>query len=144
MDTTEASNALAEIHQRTQQTLRQGSPRLPAWYTFGSAAAVAILSAGDDLTGWSRTAMVVGAGLTLVGLTVALERFTGVRLRMRSQRWGPLILFFAAVMGTAIGVGTPLRFSDVPADATIAGIAAAVVWAAAINRVQAAAIRRPA
>src|SRR5690348_13315053 len=106
MDTTEASNALAEIHQRTQQTLRQGGPRFPAWYTAGSAATVAILLARDDVTGWLGTAMLVGAGLVLVGLTIALERFTGVRLRMRSLRWGPLVLFFAAVMGTAIGVGT--------------------------------------
>ncbi|MFC6568078.1 hypothetical protein [Actinoplanes utahensis] len=141
MDATEASNALTEIQQRTRQTLRQGSPRLPWWYTFGSAAAVAALGAGQDLTGRFGTAVFIGAGLALVGLAFALERFTGVRLRMRVMRWSPLILFGAAVMGTAIAVGTPLRLYDVPADATIAGIASAVVWAATINRCQAAAIR---
>jgi membrane associated rhomboid family serine protease len=144
MDATEASNALTEIDQRSRQTLRQGSPRLPGWYIAGSAVAVAILSASQDLTGPLATAMLIGAGLVLVGLAVALERFTGVRLRMRVLRWGPVILFFAAVMGTAIVVGTALRLYDVSADATIAGIAAAAVWAATVNRCQAAAIGKPA
>ena len=41
MGTTEAAKALAEIEHRHQQTLRRGSPdRLPAWFTYGMAAAL--------------------------------------------------------------------------------------------------------
>jgi hypothetical protein len=145
VDATEASNALAEIQQRSEQTLRQGSPRkLPAWYVYGTAAALAAMLATDDLTGWTATGTKLAALLTLIGLTTALERVTGVRLRMRSLRWMPLALFIAAVLATFIGAGTLLRLYDVPADATIAGIAAAVVWAVTISRVNAAAIRNPA
>lgn len=140
MDATEAAQALTEINERQQQTLRRGSPRrVPAWFTFGSAAALALMSASHDVTGWSGNAMTLTAVVAMISLAFALERFTGVRLRLRAQRWTPMVLFGMAVLTTLIGVGTLLRLYDVPADGTIAGLAAALVWVAAMGPVQAAA-----
>lgn len=144
MDATEASNALTEMQQRTQQTLRQGSPRLPGWYVASTAAALVIMVASSDLSGWYDTAMSLAGALALIVLAAVLERVTGVRLRMRSLRWAPLVLFAVALLATLIGVGTLMRLYDVAADDTIAGVATALVWAAAVNKVQAAAIRKPA
>ncbi len=140
MDATEASKALAEIHQRHQQTLRQGSPRrIPAWFTYGSAAGLALASASHDFTGWAATSMALIGAAALISLTVALERSTGVRLRMRALRWAPLALFAVAVLTAIIGVGSLLRLFDVPADDTIAGLAGALVWIAAMGPTQGAA-----
>ncbi|MEU4621898.1 hypothetical protein AB0G04_18230 [Actinoplanes sp. NPDC023801] len=140
MDATQAAQALTEINERQQQTLRQGSPRrVPAWFKFGTAAALALTSASHDVAGWRGTAMTLTALVALIGLAFALERFTGVRLRLRAQRWTPMVLFSLAVLTTLIGVGTLLRLYDVPADGTLAGLAAAVVWVAAMGPTQAAA-----
>ncbi len=140
MDATEAAQALTEINQRQQQTLRHGAPgRVPAWFTYGSAAGVVLASASNDVAGWTSTAMALTAAVALLSLAAALERSTGVRLRLRAMRWTPVALFFAAVLTTLIGVGTLLRLYDVPADGTIAGLATALVWIAAIGPTQAAA-----
>ncbi|MEU8663356.1 hypothetical protein [Actinoplanes philippinensis] len=140
MDATEAAQALTEIHERQQQTLRRGSPRrVPAWFNLGSAAVLVLLSASHDADGWKSLVMTLAALVAALGLGFALERFTGVRLRLRAQRWMPMVLFGVAVLSTLIGVGTLLRLSDVPADGTLAGIAAAVVWVAAMGPAQGAA-----
>ncbi|GIF09075.1 hypothetical protein [Actinoplanes siamensis] len=140
MDATEAAQALTQINERQQQTLRQGTPRqLPAWFNFGSAAALVLTSASHDVAGWMGTGMSLTALVALISLAFALERFTGVRLRLSAQRWTPTVLFGIVVLTTLIGVGTLLRLYDVPADGTLAGIAAALVWLAAIKPAQAAA-----
>ncbi|AEV86948.1 hypothetical protein ACWT_5929 [Actinoplanes sp. SE50] len=140
MDATEAAKALAEIDQRGRQTLRQGSPRrVPAWFAYGSAAALALACAGNDMTGWVRTAMLLTGAATLIILAAAMDRVTGVRLRMRAVRRAPWALFAAAVLATVIGVGTVLRLLDVPADGTLSGLAGALVWITAIGPTQAAA-----
>ena len=140
MDATEAARALTEITERRQQTLRQGSPRrVPAWFNFGSAGALVLTSASHDVAGWVGTTMTLTALVVIIALAFALERVTGVRLRLRAQRWTPMVLFGMAVLTTLIGVGTLLRLYDVPADGTIAGLAAALVWVAAMGPAQAAA-----
>jgi hypothetical protein len=140
MDAIEAANALAEIEQRHQQTLRQGSPqRLPGWFTYGSAAGLALASASHDATGWTATGMTLTAAVAMIALAAALERSTGVRLRMRAQRWTPVALFVLAVLTAMIGVGTLMRLYDVPADGTIAGLVGALVWITAMGPAQAAA-----
>jgi membrane associated rhomboid family serine protease len=140
MDATEASQALTEIQQRRQQTLRRGGPRrVPAWFTYGSAAGLALASASYDASGWVRTVMSVAGAAVLLAMAALLERSTGVRLRMRALRWTPLALFLAAVLTANIGVGTLMRLLDVPADATIAGLAGALVWIVAMGPTQAAA-----
>ncbi|HST80890.1 MAG TPA: hypothetical protein VLL08_04000 [Kineosporiaceae bacterium] len=140
MDATEAASALAEIQQRHQQTLRQGSPRrLPAWFTYGSAGGLALASASNDATGWTATGMILTAAVAMIALAAAVERSTGVRLRMRAQRWTPVALFAVAVITAMIVVGTLMRLYDVPADGTIAGLAGALVWIAAMGPAQAAA-----
>ncbi|MDI6103855.1 hypothetical protein QLQ12_35095 [Actinoplanes sp. NEAU-A12] len=147
MDATEAAQALTEINKRQQQTLRQGSPhRVPAWFNFGSAAGLVLISASHDVAGWMGTAMALTAVVVMISLAFALERLTGVRLRLRAQRWTPMVLFGTAVLTTLIGVGTLLRLYDVPADGTIAGLAAALVWVVAMAPAQAAAstFRNPA
>jgi hypothetical protein len=140
MNAIEAAQALTEINERQQQTLRQGSPRrVPAWFNLGSAATLVLMSASHDVSGWTGTAMTLTALVVLISLGFALERFTGVRLRLRAQRWTPMVLFGMAVFTTLIGVGTLLRLYDVPADGTIAGLAAAMVWVTAMGPAQAAA-----
>ncbi|GAA4609934.1 hypothetical protein BJY16_007588 [Actinoplanes octamycinicus] len=137
MDATEASKALAEIHQRQQQTVRRANPRrLPAWFTYGSAAGLALISASNDLAGWPHSLMLLAGGTALLGTAAALERSTGVRLRLRALRWTPLALFAAAVLVAIIGVGSLARLLDVPADGTIAGLAGALVWIAAMGPAQ--------
>lgn len=147
MDATEAAQALTEINQRQQQTLHQGTPRrVPAWFKYGTAAALALTSASHDVAGWTGNAMTLTAAVAIISLAFALERSTGVRLRLRAQRWTPLVLFGTVVLTTLIGVGTLLRLYDIPADGTIAGLAAALVWIAAMAPAQAAASapRKPA
>jgi hypothetical protein len=140
MDATEAAQALTEINQRRQQTLRQGAPRrVPVWFKCGSAAALVLLSASYDVAGWAGTVMNLTAIVVIISLGFALERFTGVRLRLHAQRWTPMALCAIAVLATHIGVGTLLRLYDVPADGTIAGLAAALMWFAAVGLAQAAA-----
>jgi O-antigen/teichoic acid export membrane protein len=139
-----ADEALAEMDRRQQQTLRQGSPRrFPAWFTYGTAAGLTLIWAGSDLTGLAGGG-VAGVGvIAIVALTTALERVTGVRLRMRALRWTPLALLTVAIMVTAIVAGSVMRLLDVPAAGTIGGLAAAVVWVVGLGPVQAAAATRP-
>ena len=113
----------------------------PAWFTYGSAAGLALASASNDATGWTATGMALTAAGVMITLAAALERSTGVRLRMRAQRWTPVALFAVAVVTAIIGVGTLMRLYDVPADGTIAGLAGALVWIAVMGPAQAAASR---
>ncbi|WP_127503393.1 hypothetical protein [Actinoplanes solisilvae] len=139
-----ADEALAEMHRRNQQTLSQGSPRrFPAWFTYGTAAALTLVWAGSDLTGWVA-GVVSGVGVLLIAaLTTGLERVTGVRLRMRALRWTPLVLLTAAMLITAIVVGSVMRLLDVPVANTIGGLVAALVWVIGIGPAQAAAATKP-
>ena len=136
--------ALAELDRRRQQTLRQGSPRrFPAWFTYGTAAALTLVWAGSDLTGLAAGAVTGGGVLAIVALTTFFERVTGVRLRMRALRWTPLVLLTVAMMVTAIAVGSVMRLLDVPAASTIGGLAAALVWVVGMGPAQAAAGNGP-
>lgn len=147
MDAVEASAALAEMRRRTQQTVDQGGPsRLPAWFTYGTAGSLVLVTASSDVGGRIGVGMTVAGAIAIVALVRALERTTGVRLRMRALRWTPVLIFTAAVVATIIVVGTLLRLFDVPIAGTLAGLAAAVVWVAAMGRTQAASttVRHPA
>ena len=143
MDVDDASRALAEIEKREQETLDRGGPRrLPAWFTYGVAAALELVWAAGDLDGRPALALtaagVVGAG----ALARAAERSTGIRLRLRSLRWGPMLAFVVAVLATGIVAGTVLRMLDVPVAGTLGGLAAGAVWVAAMGRTQRAATQR--
>lgn len=147
VDSQEASQALAEMRRRKEQTLRQGSPRrVPAWYTYGTAASFVPVWGGTDLEGWPRVVLIVIGVAMTVGLTVLHERITGVRLRMGSLRLTPIVVLAAVMLVTAIVVGSVLRLYDVPGNGTIAGLAAALVWVMGMGRAQAAAgtVRDPA
>ncbi|WP_249998066.1 hypothetical protein [Actinoplanes sp. M2I2] len=145
MDVDEASRSLAEIDKRQQETLERGGPRrLPAWFTYGGAAALTLGWAGTDLTRPASTILTAVSAVALIALAWALERSTGVRLRRRSLRYRPLLAFVAAVVVTGIGVGTVLRLFDVPVAGTIGGLAAGAVWIGAMGIAQTAATtRRP-
>ncbi|WP_250030700.1 hypothetical protein [Paractinoplanes maris] len=143
MDIDEASNALAEIEKRRQETLDRGGPlHIPAWFTYGGAAALALAWAGSDVTRPASTVMTAAGFVAVLSLAWALERSTGIRLRMSSLRLAPILLFGVAVVGTGIVIGTILRLLDVPVAGTISGLAAGAVWVAAMGRTQAAATRR--
>ncbi|HWS36546.1 MAG TPA: hypothetical protein VN408_27900 [Actinoplanes sp.] len=142
MDVDEASKALAEMQRRSEQTLRQGSPsRFPGWYTWGSAAGLALIFASGDFSGWAAIGLIT-AGVALTGgLSVLLERITGVRLRMRALRVWPIALVIAAILVTAIVVGSVMRLYDVPWDSSIGGLAGGLVGALGMGRAQTAAAR---
>ncbi|MGK5684326.1 hypothetical protein [Actinoplanes sp. URMC 104] len=146
MDVDEASRALAEIERRRQETLDRGGPRrMPAWFTYGAAAALALVWAGGDVEGRPALAMTMAGILAVGALAWAVERSTGIRLRMSSLRFGPVAAFVAAVVATGIVVGSVLRALDVPVAGTIAGLASGAVWVLAMRRTQVAATtRRPA
>ena len=144
MDVDEAARALNEMQRRNQQTVAQGSPRrAPVWSVLGSAAGLALVFASGDVSGWAATALLVAGVLLTALVAVALERVTGVRLRIRGSRWWPMALLTAVMLVVAIVVGTVLRFYDVPVASTLSGLAAAVVWIAGVGPVQAAASRAP-
>ncbi|MBO3736887.1 hypothetical protein [Actinoplanes flavus] len=142
MDVDEASKALAEMQRRNEQTLRQGSPsRLPAWYTFGSAAALMLIWASGDVDGWLEVAMIAGGVGATLALTRLLERITGVRLRARALRIGPIALLITAMLIVSIVVGSVMRLYDIAASNTIGGLAASIVLILAGGSAQAAAAR---
>jgi hypothetical protein len=134
-----ASAALDDIDRRTRQTLRQGSPRrLPAWYTYGSAASLVLVAAGTDVTGLAAVSMMLAGLSAAIVLARALERVTGVRLRMRAIRWTPMAALMVAMVATLIAVGSLMRLLDLPAAGTAGGLAAALVAIAGMGRAQAA------
>lgn len=140
MDVDEASKALAEIQRRNEQTLRRGSPRrFPVWYTYGSAAALALVWASGDVSGWAAIGLMAAGVFMTIGLTVLLERITGVRLRMRALRVAPMAIITGLMLVTAIVVGSVMRLLDVPVANTIGGLAAGVVAIIGMGRAQAAA-----
>src|SRR5690349_11505691 len=139
VDADEASQALTEMHRRTEQTLRQGSRNFPAWYTWSSAATLVVVFASTDVSGYGGSTIAIAGALANVALTVALQRRTGVRLRQRSLRWAPLAALLAAMVVTAIVVGSMLRYFDVPLAGALGGVAAALVWIVGMAPAQAAA-----
>ncbi|GAA1638595.1 hypothetical protein [Actinoplanes couchii] len=142
MEVDEAAKALAEMQRRTEQTLRQGSPRrIPAWHTWGSAAGLTLVFASGDFSGWAAIALIVAGVAVTVGLTILLDRVTGVRLRMRALRAWPMVLVIGAILVAAIVVGSVMRLYDVPFDSTIGGLAGALVGVVGLGRAQAAAAR---
>ncbi|GID50875.1 hypothetical protein Aca07nite_81500 [Actinoplanes capillaceus] len=142
MDVDEASKALAEMQRRNEQTLRQGSPsRLPAWYTFGTAAALMLIWASGDVKGWLNVAMIAAGVGAIIVLTRFMERITGVRLRARAQRVAPTALLIGAMLIVAIVVGSVMRLYDVAASNTIGGLAASIVLILGVGPAQAAAAR---
>ncbi|WP_430782642.1 hypothetical protein [Actinoplanes sp. G11-F43] len=139
MEVDEAAKALDEMRRRSEQTVRQGNPRrFPVWYTMGSAVSMALIWASGDLGGWAAIGLIVVAVALAVGSTVILERITGVRLRLRSLRMAPIVFLGALMVAVVIVVGTVLRLYDVPADATLSGLAGALVWAIGVGRAQSA------
>jgi hypothetical protein len=142
MDVDEASQALDEMRRREQQTLERGSPRrAPAWFTYGTGAALTLIWASGDVEGLAATGLLAAGVLGATGLAIALERTTGVRLRMRGQRWTPMVLLVAAMLAVAIVVGTVLRLFDVPLASTLGGLASAAVVILGMGSAQAAAAR---
>lgn len=142
MEVDEASKALAEMRRRTEQTLRQGTPRrFPGWYLCGSVASLTLIWSSTDLDGWASMGVLVAGVALTIAITVLLERITGVRLRLRSQRVAPMMILAAIMLFVAILVGSVLRLFDVPADGTLGGLAGSLAWVAGLGRAQAAAAK---
>jgi hypothetical protein len=143
MEVDEASKALDEIRRRSEQTLRTGSPRrVPVWYRVGTAASLLLVWASADADVWAVSTGMMAAGLALLFLlTWRLERVTGVRLRAGALRLLPIAVLTAAMVVTAIVVGSVMRLYDVPFDSTIGGLAASVVWMTGFGWAQSAAAK---